>query len=189
VENGNYLWGEEARHLMQYAPGFKANVVRRLTGPSAVTATALAKELGLSQPTLSRWVSRWVREASSLRRMSDEKKQVKAKSPAQWTAAEKLRVIGAAAALSDEELGEFLRREGIHKAQLDEWRAAAAAGLEKPRKESKASPEAKRVKQLEKELRRKEKALAEAAALLVLKKKAQEIWGDEDDSTGEKSGK
>lgn len=185
MENSKHLWGEDARHHMQYTDGFKANVVRRLTGPSAVTATALAKELGVSQPTLSRWV----REASSVSKMSDEKKPQKTKSPSQWTTAEKLRVVAAAVGLKDEELGEFLRREGLHKAQLDEWRAAVTAGLEKPKKEAKPSPEAKRVKELEKELRRKEKALAEAAALLVLKKKAQAIWGDEDDSTDEKSGK
>ncbi len=53
----------------------------------------------------------------------------------------------------------------------------------------KASVEAKRVRELERELRRKEKALAETAALLVLKKKAAAIWGDEDDSTVWKNGK
>jgi hypothetical protein len=45
----------------------------------------------------------------------------------------------------------------------------------------------KRIKELERELNRKEKALAEAAALLVLKKKVQEIWGDEDDTMDSRS--
>ncbi len=185
MENSKHPRGEEATQHMPYNEGFKASAVRKLTGPSAVSATVLARELRVPQPTLSRWV----REASSLPKMSDEKKPKKAKSPAQWTAAEKLRVVAAAVGLKDEELGEFLRREGLHKAQLDEWRATATAAFEKPKKEAKPSPEAKRVKELEKELRRKEKALAEAAALLVLKKKAQAIWGDEDDSTDERSGK
>ena len=57
------------------------------------------------------------------------------------------------------------------------------------RKRSKTSPEARRVRELEKELRRKDKALAEASALLVLKKKAQAIWGDEDDDTTPRSGR
>jgi hypothetical protein len=51
------------------------------------------------------------------------------------------------------------------------------------------SPEARRVRELEKELRRKEKALAETAALLVLKKKLDAMWGDEDDDTEPRSGK
>jgi transposase len=57
------------------------------------------------------------------------------------------------------------------------------SGLSAPRKSKTASEDAKRIKKLERELRRKEKALAEAAALLVLQKKVQAIWGDEDDDT------
>jgi len=48
---------------------------------------------------------------------------------------------------------------------------------------AKKAPESKRIRELERELRRKDAALAETAALLVLKKKAQMIWGDEDDNT------
>lgn len=117
-------------------------------------------------------------------------KNEKKKSPRDWSAAEKLRVVAAAEGLTDEQLGEFLRREGVHEKQLDEWREAATTALEASRpRRAQPSPEAKRIKQLEAELNRKEKALAEAAALLVLKKKAQAIWGDEDDSTDEKNGK
>src|SRR2546425_838680 len=79
-------------------------------------------------------------------------------------------------------LGAFRRREGLHEAQLKEWRAEAEAALGGgTRRSGKRSAEAKRVKQLERELRRKDKALAEASAILVLKKKAAAIWGDEDD--------
>jgi transposase len=120
---------------------------------------------------------------------SSNKRNGGAKSPHQWTAEERLRVVLEASRLSDEELGAFLRTEGLHQSQLEEWRAAVieALGTRKTRK-SKKSPEAKRIQQLEKELLRKDKALAEAAALLVLKKKAQEIWGDEDDDTPTRSG-
>jgi hypothetical protein len=45
----------------------------------------------------------------------------------------------------------------------------------------------RRIRKLERELARKEKALAEAAALLVLKKKVEDLWEDEDDDTGEKN--
>ncbi len=88
-----------------------------------------------------------------------------------WTAAEKLRVVIEAATL-DDSLGELLRREGLHEAQLRQWRAGAEAGLtEASRKKGRRSPEAMRVRDLERELRRKDHALAEASALLVLKKK------------------
>ena len=109
-----------------------------------------------------------------------------------WTVSEKLRAVVEAAALSEKELGEFLRREGLHEAELRQWRAAAEAGLagdaaHRAQEKSERAVEVKRMKALERELRRKEKALAEAAALLVLKKKVREIWGDEDDSTAARS--
>ena len=78
----------------------------------------------------------------------------------------------------------------MHEAQLDEWRQQVLQGLEKApaRGAKKPTPESRRVRQLERELERKDKALAEAAALLVLKKRAQAIWGDEDDDTTKKRG-
>ncbi len=91
--------------------------------------------------------------------------------------------------LADEELGAFLRKEGLHQAQLDVWLATARSSLSVRKGPKKASAESKRIRELERELRRKEKALAETAALLVLKKKAQAIWGDEDDDTEPRSGR
>jgi len=174
---------------MNYTPGFKARMVKRMSGRGSVTATELAAEVGVPQPTLSRWK----REARTVQDMSGSSNSSKdqEKSPRQWSAAEKLRVVQEAAALSEDELGPFLRREGLHTAQLEEWRRlvtdAAQEALAGPRKRAKKSPESRRIKELEKELRRKDKALAEVAALLALKKKAQAIWGDEDDDTPTKS--
>jgi transposase len=112
-----------------------------------------------------------------------------ARRPQDWTAEEKLEAVLEAAALTEEELGAFLRRKGLHEAQLVEWRKAILAGLEKRPGGSKRSFETKRIRELERELRRKEKALAEAAALLVLQKKVQALWGDEDGDTPPKKGR
>ena len=104
------------------------------------------------------------------------------KRPQDWSAKEKLAAVLESASLSEEDLGAFLRSRGLHNAQLQQWREQMLAGLEPVTAvRSKKAPEAKRVRELEKELRRKDAALAETAALLVLKKKAQAIWGDEDD--------
>jgi transposase len=86
--------------------------------------------------------------------------------------------------LSDEELGAFLRREGVSEAVLSEWKAAALDALG-PQKKS--TSDTRRVRELEKQLRRKDKALAEAAALLMLQKKVRTLLGEEDDDTGPKS--
>ena len=112
-----------------------------------------------------------------------------AKRPQDWSAEEKLAVVIEASGISDEELGAFLRRKGLHEAQLDEWRQQVLVSLGKqPARSSKRSAEARRIKGLEKELHRKDKALAETAALLVLQKKVQAIWGDGDDTTAKKNG-
>ena len=113
------------------------------------------------------------------------------KRPQDWSAEEKLQAVIEAGTVSEAELGAFLRRQGLHAAQLTQWRQLVLSGLKQaPQRSAKASTaQARRVRELEQELARKEKALAEAAALLILKKKAQSIWGDEDDNTQQKSGR
>jgi len=149
-------------------------LVKQLVGPQAVSANRLAAEVGVPQVTLSRWLS----AARSVDGMTT-------RGAKQWTGTEKLRVVMAAQGLSETELGALLRREGLHDAQLAEWQAAAEAALSTPKRAARRtlSGEAKRIQELERELARKDRALAETAALLVLKKKAQEIWGDADDTT------
>ncbi len=113
------------------------------------------------------------------------------KRPQDWTPEEKLAVVLEASGLTEADLGEFLRQKGLHEAVLAEWRttALAALGGAAGKAERKAAAQAtQRLRKLESELRRKDKALAEAAALLVLKKKAQALWGDEDEDMDPRSG-
>lgn len=162
-------------------------MVAKLVGPHAVSATALAKETGICQATLSRWL----KEASTLKpkmpSKDDDKptpKQIQA-----WTPEEKLALVLEAASLSEGELGILLRSKGLSTAVLEEWRQQALTGLRGTAQLSETVKGSKRVRDLERELARKDKALAEAAALLVLKKKAQAIWGDEDDDTDPRNDK
>lgn len=166
---------------MEYSNGFRAAMVRKMTGPTARSASALAEEVKVPQPTLSRWL----REAATVLEVS---KKDRPKPPSRWTAAEKLRVVAAAQGLEGEELGALLRREGLHSGQLDEWRKAAELALD-PRAASKVEAEhARLLKELRRELARKDRALAEATARLVLRKKIAALWGDEDDDTEPTSG-
>ena len=160
-------------------------MVERLSGPHASSATQLAGETGVAQATLSRWLKVAGTVAPKMTRRDKQKVPTPSKRPQDLTAEEKLALVLEAATVPADELGAFLRRKGVHEAQLAEWRAAATAALRPPSKRDRkaASVGARRVRDLERELARKEKALAEAAALLILKKKAQAIWGDEDDDT------
>lgn len=177
---------------MKYSDELKATMVQKLADPSGPSATRLATEVGIHQATLSRWL----REAGRVDGRvvvpftPHTRKPMAAKRPQDWTAEEKLAVVVEAAAVSAEELGGFLRRKGLHEAQLDQWRQQVLLGLGKrPGRSSRNTAQARRVKELEKELRRKDKALAETAALLVLQKKVQALWGDEDDTTAKKNGR
>ena len=148
-----------------------------------MSAGALAREVGLPQPTLSRWLSE-----ATLRSMSvDEPKSPK--SSKAWTPGEKFRALAQAEGLEGEALGTFLRREGLHEAQLAEWRQAAQAALGDVPGGKPSRADAKRIKELERELNRKEKALAEVSALLVLKKNMTAYWAAVDASTDDETDK
>ena len=171
--------------MNEYSEAFKANMVKKMMLPGGPTATALSTKTGISQPTLSRWL-RDAREKG----MSDAKPPARpVRRPSDWKPADKLRLLAETEGLEGEELGTILRREGLHEADLAEWRQAAMAALGGGPKSAQGASEGRRVRQLEKQLRRKDKALAEAAALLVLQKKVQELWGDEDDDTNKESDK
>ena len=175
---------------MKYSATFRDTMVRKLADPRGPSANQLAQEVGVAQTTLSRWLRQAGRVNGThvVPTLAPIRRIMAAKRPQDWTAEEKLNIVIEAASVCEEDLGAFLRRRGLHEAQIKEWRKTILSGLEKPpARPSKRSPEARRVKTLEKELQRKDKALAEAAALLVLQKKVQAIWGDEDDDTAKKN--
>jgi len=172
---------------VRYSTGFKARMVQRMLGPDPISANKLADEAGVCQSTLSRWS----REASDevnkrgngVQRSSDSNESRPIR-PEDLPAAEKLRLLREAGELSEEDLGAFLRRHGLHKAQLEEWNQMALQALQKPKRaRSSQSPEVRRIRELERELNRKDRALAEVTALLALKKKLEALWGEEDEGT------
>jgi transposase len=171
----------------RYSEKFKQRMVQRLVGPRKVSATTLSKEVGVAQPTLSLWL----REAGNVRVVNDdEETKPPPKRPDDWTPQEKLAAVMEAAAVADADLGLWLRRKGLKEEHLRQWQAALgerAAAVFAPREQRASAEERKRVKQLERELKRKEKALAETAALLVLQGKMEALWAEEDDSTRQSS--
>lgn len=173
-------------------------MVQRMAGPESLSAVKLAEEVGVHQTTLSRWRRESSGEEKRERRVervkSSQVKERRSVRPDDLPPAEKFRLVMEGCALSEDELGAFLRRNGLHEAQLEEWRqkveeaAVGALGSPKKRRRGK-SPEAKRLQVLERELNRKDKALAEVTALLALKKKLEILLGDEGESTTPRSGR
>ena len=108
------------------------------------------------------------------------------KNPEKWSSEDKFAIVLETASLNEAELSQYCRQKGLYAEQIASWRKAClqanadSAAQAKAHREQ-AKKDRKQIKQLERELNRKEKALAEAAALLVLQKKAQAIWGDAED--------
>ena len=164
--------------MAQYSEGFRERAVQMMMAPNAMSVAQVSRESGVSEQTLYNWRNRYRHEGKAV--------AADAKNPENWSGENKLAVVIETAALNEEELAEYCRRKGLYVEQVMRWREAAVAGAETQRPLSVAErrelqQERKKRRGLEKELRRKEKALAEVAALLVLQKKAQATWGDGED--------
>ena len=146
--------------------------------PENKAVSELARETGITEQTLYTW----------RRQLKNQGMPVPGdgKNPEGWSSEDKFAVVLETAALNEAELAEYCRRKGLYVEQIAAWRKACqsanANASEQARNQHEQSKEdKKRIRQLEKELHRKEKALAEAAALLVLRKKAQAIWGGKEE--------
>ena len=156
--------------MARYGQAFKDRAVARLLPPESAAMEVVGRDVGIGVRTLERW-----REDAQSR-------------PARgraWTAGGRLEAVIATAAIPEASKSAWCREHGVYPAELDQWRASATAALAEP-EEARASPQAtrqdrKRIKELERELLRKDRALAETAALLVLSKKVAAIFNRGED--------
>lgn len=158
--------------MASYSDEFKSNIIGKMTPPDSKSVMDIHRETGIPVQTLYSWKNQALH--------SGVPAVGSCRTPDRWSDESKLAVIIEAASLNEAELGEYCRGKGLYIEQIEQWRAAAVSGQSarlsaREREEFKAiKAELKRVK---KELARKEKALAEAAALMVLRKKADAIFG------------
>ena len=133
--------------------------------PESAPLEVVARAVGVSATTLERW------RAQALEQPMQQRS---------WTAAARLEAVISTAALDETARNAWCREHGVYAQQLAQWRGSATqalAGPEEPRAGARQhQDDRRRIKDLERELRRKDKALAEAAALLVLSKKAEAIF-------------
>lgn len=159
---------------MQYSQEVKAKLIERaLRGES--TQDVLAEQFGISRRTVQNWVREY-------RTSGDRPLTQKDKRPQSWTTEERLEALLATHGLAEQELGAWCRERGVHTHHLAQWRRELVEGSNE---KVSGAGETRALRQenhaLKRELRRKDKALAETAALLVLKKKAASIWGEVED--------
>ncbi len=111
------------------------------------------------------------------------------KDPEGWGASDKFTVVLETAGLNATELSAYCRERGLYPEQVERWRQASHDANEKPvltleeqkELEKLCAQDQREIKRLKQELRRKEKALAEAAALLIASQKIQAFWGEDGD--------
>ena len=165
--------------MPRYSAERKAALLKKLLPPINLSVAEVARQEGVSEMTLYAW-RKQARAAGAV--VPGDGQQAD-----QWSSQDKFRVVLESASLNAAELAEYCRRKGLYVEQINAWREACeqANSLAQPsktrreREEEKAAK--KRIKQLERELRRKDAALAETAALLVLRKKAEALWGKDED--------
>ena len=163
---------------MNYSKEFKDSILRRMLPPNNESISTIAKEEGLSEQTLRNWRDKARKEGYAAPGTDSQ--------PDNWSTQDKFLVVVETASMNEADLAEYARKKGLFVEQIRAWRDAcmnANGGIAKEaaRLNQELKDSQKERKKLEKELQRKEKALAETAALLVLAKKANAIWGDPED--------
>lgn len=163
---------------MNYSAEFKESIIRRMFPPNNEAISKIAREEGLSEQTLRNWRDK--ARAEGIAAPGNDSTSEK------WSTQDKFLIVVETASMNETELAEYARKKGLYVEQIKAWKDACmnanggvareAARLNRELKDSE-----KERRKLEKELARKEKALAETAALLVLRKKADAIWGDPED--------
>ena len=160
--------------MKRYPEERKTAVLAKMTGPNRKSIPELSREEKISEPTLYAWR----KEARAKGLLLPDK----ADSPSGWSSTDKFNTVLQTAAFSEAELSEYCRSNGLYPQQVKAWRAACEQANDWDRAQNKILKQQRlgdqdTIGNLERELRRKEKALAEAAALLVLEKKSEAIWG------------
>ena len=163
---------------MGYPAKRKAAILQKMLPPNNKPIAQLAKEEGIAQGTLYSWRAA-ARAKGELMPDGDL-------SPKGWASVDKFAAVLETAALNESELSVYCRKRGLYPNQIKQWRIACEQANDWDRAQNKRLQDTtrnadKKIKALQKELIRKEKALAETAALLVLRKKAQAIWEESED--------
>ncbi len=162
--------------MKNYPKELKDSITARMLPPNNISVPELVRETGIPKETLYTWRSK-ARKGFA---------PALAIAPRELSSEEKFNIVLEAESLNEMEIGAYCRRKGIFRDMIETWRETCKQAHTPLAPKAKADRTAiriqkKKIKQLEMELRRKEKALAEAAALLILQKKVRALWKEPED--------
>lgn len=165
--------------MSKYSQELKQTVLKRMMPPESRSVAALSKETGITETTLYNW-RKVARRAGSVMPGGG---QCKAE---EWDSPVKFAVVLETASLSEEALAAYCRSKGLYVEQVRVWRLAceqanARRDVDAAAQAQRHKTDQRRILELERELHRKEKALAEAATLLVLAKKYRALLLQDED--------
>ena len=171
---------------MSYSKERKQAILSKLLPPQSLSISALSKQEGIPKGTLYDWRN----QARLSGKLVPSGTKVKADN---WSSADKFLAVIETASKNQSELSVWCRERGIYPEQIEAWRLACEQANEwqiskKKQIAEQQKKDKNKIALLEQDLRKKEKALAETAALLVLRKKAAAIWGRSDYFKSVKSG-
>ena len=156
----------------EYTESFRQQALEKVFSRGSNSIRVVAEDLNMSLGTLRNWMK-------AERDRLQTKDGLQSKRPQDWSLTDRLKILMESHSLDEESLNAFCREKGIFRHHLDQWQAAfTAGGAVDNRSQMRELKDTN--KALKRELNRKEKALAEAAALLVLQKKYQALWEEED---------
>ena len=154
-----------------HSPEFKESIVQKITMPGGPTIMQLSEKTGIHHTSIRNWIKIYANNSSM-------------KKSKEWSPEERLEVIIKTAKMSENELGEFLRASGLHSTELEEWKQLFYS-TQKPVGRPKLDPELVELrakeKELSRDLKRKDKALAEMSARIILLKKSNLLFGGTED--------
>jgi len=165
--------------MRRYSEAVKADVKRRMSPPKRQSVAQISAELGIHVVTLYSWRKAW--------QLEEQVVPASQKDQEGWGPADKFTVVLETAGLNTTELSAYCRERGLYPEQVDRWRQAAQDANAQPlltmaeQKDlgKRHQADQREIKRLQQELRRKDKALAKAAALLIASKKIQPYWGED----------
>lgn len=171
---------------IRFSDEFKHQAVQKLLNRNeGVTIEEIATSLGISLSTINRWKFLFQRATLSGNGLQTMAKGHTEKRPEDWTKEQRFNAIVACHDLSEEQINAYCRSQGIYVHHIEQWKLEFLGGdnaADTVQSQQKVRQLSQQNQKLKRDLTRKDKALAETAALLVLQKKVQDIWSEDEDS-------
>jgi len=151
----------------RHSKEFKESIVQKITMPGGPTIMQLAEKTGIHHTSIRNWIKVYANHSSM-------------KKSKEWSPEEKLEVIMKTFSMTENELGEFLRTSGLHSTDIEQWKQdiySSQRPVGRPRLDPELIELRAKEKELSRDIKRKDRALAEMAARIILIKKSQLLFG------------